>query len=100
MTNDPLHTQHNIEEFRRRRKRQLSVSLPFLLIFIASLWLRDHPEQTPLGMTGNSFVVVFLAAIAGILIFSFKNWRCPACDGYLGKGFNPSFCPKCGAQLR
>jgi rubrerythrin len=38
--------------------------------------------------------------VAGALIFSFVNWRCPACTRYLGRGWNPKFCPKCGVQLR
>ena len=32
--------------------------------------------------------------------FSFRNWRCPACNGYLGRSMSMNFCPKCGVELR
>jgi len=38
--------------------------------------------------------------VAAAVIFSFANWRCPACNGYLGRGINPKFCSKCGTELR
>jgi rubrerythrin len=41
-------------------------------------------------------IVLFFAAA---VVFSLFNWRCPACSSYLGKRFNPRFCPSCGAQL-
>jgi hypothetical protein len=34
------------------------------------------------------------------LIFSFRNWRCPACDKYLGKAIGPRFYAKCGVALQ
>jgi rubrerythrin len=43
---------------------------------------------------------VIVALVVGALVFSLKNWRCPACDKYLGKGISPSFCPKCGVALQ
>jgi hypothetical protein len=42
-----------------------------------------------------SFVLV-----AGALIFSLRNWRCPACNRYLGRTFNPRYCQGCGFELR
>jgi predicted RNA-binding Zn-ribbon protein involved in translation (DUF1610 family) len=34
------------------------------------------------------------------LVFSLRNWRCPACNKYLGKGTLPHYCPNCGVELR
>ena len=45
------------------------------------------------------FMAVWFAMVAGLLIFSWQNWRCPACDRYLGK-YPGRFCPKCGVPLR
>ncbi|KAF0138149.1 MAG: hypothetical protein FD122_3859, partial [Stygiobacter sp.] len=41
-----------------------------------------------------------VAILGAYAIFSFKNWRCPACDKYLAKQTNPSFCPNCGAKYK
>ena len=45
-------------------------------------------------VAAGSFVVIL-----GVVLFSLKNWRCPACNAYLGKGMAPSFCSKCGIPL-
>lgn len=100
MADDPIEAQRIVAEFRKRRNRQLAVSIPFLVIFVSSLWLRDHPDRLPVEFSGTTFLVIFLGAIGAILAFSLANWRCPACNRYLGKGFSPRFCPKCGARLQ
>ena len=97
---DPIQTQQNIEEFKKRRNRQLMVSVPFVLLLLASFWLGENRGTAPLGVSPDMFAAIFVASVIGILIFSFRNWRCPACNGYLGKGISPRFCPKCGAQLQ
>lgn len=100
MTQDPLQVERNIQEFKRRRKRQLMMSIPVVALLLISFWVRDHPDRIPFALSQNAFLTVFLAAIAFVLVFSLKNWRCPTCDRYLGKGISPRFCPKCGAQLQ
>ncbi|MFB3921165.1 MAG: hypothetical protein ACE145_05550 [Terriglobia bacterium] len=92
--------QRIMDEFKKRRNRQLLVSVPFLGIFVGALWLRDHPGGLPMNFGTTAFLVVFFGAIAALLAFSLWNWRCPACNRYLGKGFGPSFCPKCGVRLQ
>jgi hypothetical protein len=52
------------------------------------------------GLPQNVTVGVFMAIVLGVVIFSLTNWRCPECNRYLGKTFNPSFCAGCGTQLR
>lgn len=47
-------------------------------------------------VAGPAFVVLVISALA----FSLWNWRCPACNRYLGKGARPRFCAKCGAPLQ
>ena len=97
MTTDELQSQKNIEIFKERRKRQWAVTIPFLVMVFAATWLRDHPDQAPIPV--NIFFTIFIVALAGITLFTFLNWRCPSCKGYLGKAMNPKFCPKCGSQL-
>ena len=97
MTTDELQSQKNIEIFRERRNRQWIVTIPFVLLVFAATWLRDHPTQT--FVAANTFFTIFIGALVGITVFTFRNWRCPACNGYLGRAMSPKFCPKCGAQL-
>jgi hypothetical protein len=48
-----------------------------------------------------AFGPIALFAIAiGWVIFDGQNWRCPACDNYLGRAFNPKHCRRCGIELR
>ena len=82
-----------LEEFAARRKRQLIATIPVLVLLIGYVLLGERAEQT-------AYPFILIGVVVVILIFSFRNWRCPACDGYLGRGLNPKFCSKCGAQLR
>ena len=55
-----------------------------------------HIAYRVIGEPGRVDVVL----VAGALIFSFRNWRCPACNRYLGKQYSPKFCSKCGVVLQ
>lgn len=43
--------------------------------------------------------IAFFAICAGWVILEDRNWRCPACDEYLGRAFNPRHCRQCGMEL-
>ena len=93
MANQPVDPRIT-EEFKKRRKRQIIATIPFIigLLFILVL-----------GSTSVSGVIpgaAFLIYVIGMILFSFKNWKCPGCNKYLGKGMNPRFCQKCGIQLQ
>lgn len=98
------YTQQQLQEFKNqyalRRKRQLTMTVP--LVVLAVLFaLADKATGLVLGTIPISvFGPVVLIAVIGALIFSLKNWRYPACNKYLGKSMNPSFCSKCGVALR
>jgi len=89
-----------VAEFQRRRARQLAVIAPVVLAILALLWAEDHPHVTIAGLPATVLIGVAVAVIAGFLWFSVRNWRCPACDRYLGKAFNPRFCAHCGVPLQ
>ncbi|MET0620788.1 MAG: hypothetical protein ABW056_10945 [Thermoanaerobaculia bacterium] len=81
-------------EFAKRRRRQLGVAAVIFAGAISAMILRNSsPFASPVGFT------LLVAALGAILVFTFKNWRCPACDRYLGKGAFPRFCPQCGVPL-
>ena len=86
--------------FARRRRHQLVVGLPVMIVIVAAI-LGDEPGAGSVyGLPVVLWAPVLAIVVATALIFSFVNWRCPACNRYLGRGWNPKFCPKCGVQLR
>jgi hypothetical protein len=86
------------QEFAARRKRQLILAVPLLAVFIGFAVLADERNG---GLVPTAVVApAFLLLVGGAFVFSFRNWRCPACDKYLGKGISPRFCPKCGVALQ
>ena len=78
-------------EFAVRRRRQRLLVIPFVLIVIAITVARNRYGFTAPG-------ALFATAIVALL-FSVRNWRCPACKRYLGRGMNPRFCARCGVAL-
>ena len=86
------------EEFAARRKRQLLATVPLLLVVVAAV-VADRGNGQLFGLGATTWGPVALVYVLGLLVFSLKTWRCPACDRYLGKGIFPRFCAKCGIQL-
>jgi len=88
-----------IDEFKKRRTRQIMAVGPIILAFIALLSVEGNPTGI-FGLPQNIVLSITFAVIISVLIFSLFNWRCPSCNKYLGKAINPKFCAKCGVQLR
>ncbi|GAB4372907.1 MAG: hypothetical protein Kow0062_09610 [Acidobacteriota bacterium] len=85
-------------QFSARRRRQIIVAIPFIAIVLLLVFSqgKDAILGIPIAMAGAAGLVLIL----GGLVFSFYNWRCPACNRYLGKAINPGFCARCGVELR
>ena len=67
---------------------------------MASLALTKD-DAIVLGLPETVFgPIALVATIAGWVIFEGRNWRCPACQKSLGRGFNPRHCRGCGVELR
>ena len=98
------YTQEQLEQFKatytlRRRRQLISIVPTVLLAFL--LGASDGRHGSTFAAIPQSYLLVIaLAGLAGLVLFSFRNWRCPACDRYLGKAMNPSFCSRCGVPLR
>jgi hypothetical protein len=89
------------QQFAERRKRQIILAIPLVVMILGFAFLTDEKNQVALpGVPPAVIGPVIVALVVGALVFSLKNWRCPACDKYLGKGISPSFCPKCGVALQ
>jgi len=89
------------EQFLLRRKRQIVLAIPLVVLVVVFAALGEGKNgEAVLGLSPAVIGPAFLLFVVGALVFSLRNWRCPACDGYLGKGINPRFCPGCGAALQ
>ncbi|HEX9780190.1 MAG TPA: hypothetical protein VGB20_03150 [bacterium] len=91
--------QRVIEEFGKRRKRQLMLTVPFIAAMVLLFVAKDRVLAID-GLSQEAFGGIMLVVVVGLLGFSFKNWRCPACNRYLGKAWNPRFCAGCGVPLQ
>jgi hypothetical protein len=87
-------------QYKTRRNRQLLVTVPLILVVVVGTFLRDERSGTIAGVSESIYGPAFLVFVVGLLVFSFFNWRCPACNSYLGRGVGPRFCQKCGVELR
>jgi hypothetical protein len=89
------------QQFAASRKRQIILAVPLVVLFVGFAVLNDERNGgNLLGMPVAVIVPGFLVLVGGAVVFSLKNWRCPACNRYLGKGISPRFCPKCGVALQ
>jgi hypothetical protein len=100
------HSEAQQSEFERafavRQRRQIILAIPLVVMVLAvgSGVAENEQAQTLFGMprelAGPGFFGLVLAALA----FSVWNWRCPACNKYLGKSLHPARCHACGIALR
>ncbi len=79
---------------RRVRRRLLGIAW-FIFIVAGGLGF----GATGLEGTGR-YVVMGTWMLVGVALVwaSWRNWRCPACDGALDRD-EPRHCPHCGARL-
>ncbi len=86
-------------EFARRRKRQLLGTIPLFVAVIAVALASGNKSEEILGLPvavwGTAVALIFIGTFA----FALQNWRCPACNKYLGKNWGPRYCPGCGVEL-
>lgn len=86
--------------FAARRRKQRLLAVPLIALFIGFAVVRDRNQGELFGFSVAVWGPIFVLLVAGAVIFSFVNWKCPACNRYLGKSANPTFCSKCGVALR
>lgn len=88
------------QAFSRRRRNQPVLAAVLVPIVLAMVVSEDRQADTVFGMSAGVGGPIFLALVVGALLFSLRNWRCPACSKYLGRTLNPRHCPNCGVALR
>jgi hypothetical protein len=88
-----------IEQFRKRRRRQWLLAGLLIVVALVFLWADASARKQAHQVTDPVLVGLMIAVAIGVIILSYLNWRCPACDRYLGKTHFPHYCPKCGAKF-
>jgi len=105
MTQAQHYTQQQLDDFKaefaKRRRKQILVAIPFGIVLLFVLVARNSGEfLARLPVPPTAVAIGFMAIVLAALGFSFSNWRCPACNAYLGRSLGPHFCPRCGVELR
>jgi hypothetical protein len=88
-----------IEQFKLKRKKQIILAILVVPILVPAIILRGQPDRQLMGVGVEVYGPIFAVAVLAAMGFSLKNWRCPACNKYLGRGINPRYCPGCGIAL-
>lgn len=89
-----------VREFRRRKARQVYAIILAVFLLISLVWKMGHPGFFLGELSRPTVSLLEIIVIAGFLLFSTVNWRCPACGRYLGPDIDPRGCRKCGAKLQ
>lgn len=95
---------------RRRRRERLYYLFVFLIVFVMPFGYITFSNQGWLkGSSPSCGFEIAVMVVAGFwMLLSVRNWRCPACDSWLGgwKGaihpfFSspPIYCPHCGKKI-
>lgn len=89
-----------IEGYKKLKRKQLIsiFVLVFSMIALYQLTGNSSLNTLPRGIFLALFIILFITWIVSI-VFSLKNWRCPACKEQLAKKFNHKSCPRCGVRL-
>lgn len=96
----PLSADQIKSEFAARRKRQLLLLIPVVGLFTFAALVGGGKLAVPASLSLASAKVALFLVVAACVGYSWYNWRCPACKGYLGRGIEPKHCRNCGVELR
>jgi hypothetical protein len=85
-------------QFSARRRNQIVLAIPLIAVVLLLVFSegKEAVLGIPLTIAGPAAIVLILGGLA----FSLYNWRCPACNKYLGKAISAKFCSKCGVELK
>jgi hypothetical protein len=87
-------------KFRALLKRQVAISIVAFAALLGAYRLFESPNRKLLGVIDAHWALPLGMLAAVLIVVSFFHWRCPACDGYLGRQLWVKTCPKCDAELR
>jgi hypothetical protein len=97
--NDPYHRDIR-KQYETRRLRQLIVIVPVIPMILAFATANEETKAVLGFIPIHIYTPILFVVLVAALVFSVVNWRCPACNTYLGKRADPKFCDKCGVRLK
>jgi hypothetical protein len=89
-----------VAAFGRLWARQIAavvVAIGGILIVAAA---STDPRGNFFGLSTADCARVGYVVTLGAAVFTYFNYRCPACNASFGRTPKPSFCPTCGVRLR
>ena len=96
---DPLEERRVIAEFAKRRKKIYTLIALIVILTGGVLFLIFKEE----ALTRPAGALLMVAIFAITLFGHLRIWRCPHCNGHLGRLYlgldSPRFCPQCGIRL-
>jgi hypothetical protein len=89
-----------VVEFQRRRRLWLSIAVPCMLVFFATVFESFTMQALPSWVTYS----LAFSGLAGWLISERIIYRCPSCNAVPKSGdgtpFSPKQCHNCGVPLK
>jgi hypothetical protein len=89
-----------IQVFAKRKRIQYILTLPVVAVIVLLLIARVNPDFSVGPLSRDVFIGILIVLAVAALVFSLFNWRCPACNKYLGREFSPKHCSSCGKKLQ
>ena len=87
-------------EFARRKRNQLIAASPIIAAMIGFVLFESELQEALSGVPQWAAISSGVALVGSLLLFSWRTWRCPACDKYFGKSTSMAHCPSCGVVLK
>ena len=100
MNMGPVDPEQVIQTFTRRRLNQKVLNYVAFFGFAFTIITRRYSDPTLTGLPASTELVIGLLVGFGALLYSYFNWRCPACRKFLGIKSKLTACPKCRAQFK
>jgi hypothetical protein len=82
--------------FAKRRTRHIA-SFAAAFGSMVLMIVLPEPLSFPFGRGGPPLPFLIVPAF---IVFSWINWRCPACNRSLGGEISPKYCSGCGTELQ
>lgn len=96
MSMDAFQRQQILDDFKRRRAREIIAIAPFLASIFVIYQVFESPGFQVGGLSGGPLLLAALAVLAAVLIHHVVNWRCPVCRHVFLTGITVSHCKQCG----
>lgn len=85
--------------FLRRKKFQAYAIVITVVAMFSALWKLKHPGVFTSTLSEDTVSWLIIGIIALFAVFTFFNWKCPACGKYLGSNITQKRCRKCGVSF-